>query len=203
MEGGPPHPHPPPSEPTDIVGEDEQLYDWGIENRLDQYYQNAAAAAGGGGAATAAAAAASTTAAAAYTPPASEPGYSNPGLQQQQHAHYDGRVPDQYVDMRLTPPPTPQQQHSFPRAAQAVEPEAKPQQQQHTSYPGYSDPSLQTEIRSSPRPLYRSGRRPSLPQVDMDANEAMKVKLILPTMRRYFYAMDDVQHVRHLTGLKH
>ena len=36
------------AEPTDIVGEDEQLYDWGIENRLDQYYQNAAAAGNNG-----------------------------------------------------------------------------------------------------------------------------------------------------------
>ena len=150
--------------PENINIEDEQLYDWGIENRLDQYYNNQQQAQqqqaqqqqqssspneyeGSGG----------------YVP-------NNPHLQTPDEAYTPSTYPTH--SLPLTPP----------ASSYAPPPAHVGHQHKSPPLPHHGNPE-NLRVKSAPPPQQTyfsrsiSGRRPSLPQVDMDANEIMKVKI--------------------------
>jgi hypothetical protein len=138
-----------------IVEDDQQLYDWGIEHRLDQYY-------------------------------------ATEQQQQQQHQHQQQQQQHQQhqqLHQQHQQQQQQQQQYQYGNNDTLVE------QQQHENYGTSADikpklpvnpiPPGQLVVKNRSKPVYKPptirpnglpGRRPMLPQVDMDVNEMLKVE---------------------------
>lgn len=151
-----------------IIEDDQQLYDWGIENRMEQYYQD-------------------NNGNPNHVPPqpqphydhAEPPGYvpNNPNLCSDPNSaefEYGSQPPDS--GNHLQPPPA-HQNSSYPQQygqQRNVKSEpGMPHQAMHG--PPHHGPS-QVPFHPSQIPMpIRSGRRPLMNPVDMDVNEILKV----------------------------
>ena len=151
------------SDPIAIVEDDQQLYDWGIENRLDQYY--------------------------------AEEGAQHHHHHSQQHPfppplhthHETGYVPNnpdiqpQNLTTYNTTPPAAEYHPTAPPPAHQSSMRLSPSQSHPPpgSYHAYKStppaPLPPSPADSLPPARGCGGRRPVLPQVDMDANEVLKV----------------------------
>ena len=140
------------AEPLPIVEDDQQLYDWGIEHRLDQYY-------GGGGTLEQQQQYQYQQAAAKAA------GYVLPDhVQQQENAYLVSVNGDQKtVD--------------GPAALQAAQSRHQMVVKTESSRRSFAASSRHPNIKPNGTGGV-PGRRPMLPTVDMDANELMKVKVV-------------------------
>ena len=158
--------------PANIIEDDQQLYDWGIENRLDQYYHDTA---NGNHPYHHQEHQYVPNSSNLNTVHPSEAGFQGHRMQDSTEGPppYVNNVPasehqhlpnSQLLYQRLTPPLTPTTQLPTVCDGDTKLPDGSPIKREPI-------PPLET-----PTTFYRSpGRRPSLPQVDMDANEILKV----------------------------
>ena len=157
-----------PLDPVPIIEDDQQLYDWGIEHRLDQYYGDQG------------------------NPQGHPQGHPQPPP-----AHFQyPQTPTQPPKVGYILPDHLQQQENAYLVTIAEDQDQKPKNTVLPVSPvPQSHLAVKTEIDAKRSPYSKPlnlkpngvpGRRPILPTVDMDANELLKVNLNLALYISYF-----------------
>jgi len=158
---------------------DQQIYDWGIENRLDQYYGQQEGATGGGGPSSHPSPAPPPSAPPQSSPSSYSEGYILPEPIHQPQFHQFPQEQQHYARYPPPPPaagPTPQGCPP-PSAASSAGPPTRAPPSTTPSADSNAQTVLPLVTQDRPPPATRGGgRRPTLSQVDLDANELMKIE---------------------------